>query len=150
MNTKLFLLALLLLPEFCAHAQAYSIKWFTVDGGGGTSTGGSFAVSATIGQPDAHPQQLAGGTFAIQSGFWPVVALQTSGAPSLNVTFHPQFQAVVVSWPSPSTGFVLQHTTAVNSTNWITAPQTVTDNGTNRFIVVAPPDGYRFYRLFKP
>ena len=34
-------------------AQSYSIDWFTIDGGGGTSTGGVFAVSGTLGQPDA-------------------------------------------------------------------------------------------------
>ena len=33
--------------------QNYSIDWFTIDGGGGTSTGGVYAVSGTIGQPDA-------------------------------------------------------------------------------------------------
>jgi hypothetical protein len=29
------------------------LDWFTIDGGGGTSTGGVYAVSGTIGQPDA-------------------------------------------------------------------------------------------------
>lgn len=36
-----------------ALAQSYSIDWFTIDGGGGTSTGGVYSVSGTIGQPDA-------------------------------------------------------------------------------------------------
>jgi len=36
-----------------AAAQSYSIDWFTIDGGGGMSTGGVFSVSGTIGQPDA-------------------------------------------------------------------------------------------------
>ena len=35
------------------HAQSYSIDWFTIDGGGGTSTGGVYSLSGTIGQPDA-------------------------------------------------------------------------------------------------
>ena len=35
------------------RAQSYSIDWFTIDGGGGTSTGGVYSVSGTIGQPDA-------------------------------------------------------------------------------------------------
>ena len=34
-------------------AQSYQIDWFTIDGGGGTSTGGVYSVSGTIGQPDA-------------------------------------------------------------------------------------------------
>jgi hypothetical protein len=36
-----------------ASAQSYSIDWFTIDGGVGTSTGGVYSVSGTIGQPDA-------------------------------------------------------------------------------------------------
>ena len=36
-----------------AIAQSYSIDWFKVSGGGGTSTGGTYQVSGTIGQPDA-------------------------------------------------------------------------------------------------
>ncbi|HXR05029.1 MAG TPA: hypothetical protein VN836_10025, partial [Verrucomicrobiae bacterium] len=36
-----------------ANAQQYSIDWHKVAGGGGTSSGGTFAVSGTIGQPDA-------------------------------------------------------------------------------------------------
>ena len=50
----------------------------------------------------------------------------------------------------PSTGFTLQQNGDLNATTWIAAPQTVTDNGTNKFIIVNPPTGNRFYRLFKP
>ena len=37
------------------EAQSFSIDWFTVDGGpaGAGSTGSVFAVTGTIGQPDA-------------------------------------------------------------------------------------------------
>jgi hypothetical protein len=39
--------------------------------GGGTSTGGNFAINGTIGQTDADPlQPSTGGTFAIIGGFW--------------------------------------------------------------------------------
>jgi len=47
-------------------------------------------------------------------------------------------------------GFTLQQNSDLNPTNWITAPQPVSDNGSTRFIVVSPPAGNRFYRLFKP
>lgn len=40
--------------------------------GGGSSSGGAFAISGTIGQVDADPLQPAsGGVFAITGGFWP-------------------------------------------------------------------------------
>jgi len=141
------LLMALLLSGTCGQAQTYSIDRFAINGGGGTSTGGIFAVSATIGQPDAGPQALAGGSFSLLGGFWSLFAVQTPGAPRLNIT---QFPVVTVSWPSPSTGFVLQQTADLNGANWVAVPQPVNDNGTNKFIVVNPPGGNRYYRLFKP
>ena len=132
-----------------AHAQSFTIDWFTIDGGGGTSTGGVFAVSGTIGQPDASAQPLTGGNFSLVGGFWSLIALQTPGAPRLTIQLT-SANAATVSWPSPSTGFILQQNADLNTANWVAAPQTVTDNGTNRFIMVSPPAGNRFYRLFKP
>jgi hypothetical protein len=52
-----------------AAAQPYSVDWYTVDGGGGTSTGGTFEVSGTIGQHDAGTALSAGG-FEVVGGFW--------------------------------------------------------------------------------
>ena len=132
-----------------AHAQSFSIDWFTLDGGGGTSTGGVFTVSGTIGQPDGNAQPLTGGNFSLTSGFWSLFAVQTPGAPLLTMRLTTANTAVV-SWPSPSTGFILQQNTDLNTPNWVTVPQSVSDNGTNKFIVVSPPTGNRFYRLFKP
>lgn len=57
---------------------------------------------------------------------------------------------VIVSWPSPSTGFSLQQNNQLNTTNWVTPAETVTDTGTIKFIAVDPPVDSRFYRLFKP
>ena len=47
----------------------YSIDWYTIDGGGGTSSGGSYVLTGTIGQPDASSSQ--GDVFIIMGGFWP-------------------------------------------------------------------------------
>jgi hypothetical protein len=49
------------------------INWYTIDGGGGTSTGGSFSLSGTIGQPDAGGPMTGGGPggFSLTGGFWP-------------------------------------------------------------------------------
>jgi hypothetical protein len=46
------------------------INWYTIDGGGGTSAGGTFSLSGTIGQPDAGGP-MTGGTFSLTGGFWP-------------------------------------------------------------------------------
>ena len=42
-----------------ASAQSYSIDWFTIDGGGGSSTGAIYQVTGTIGQPDASDRAWA-------------------------------------------------------------------------------------------
>ncbi|QOJ01517.1 MAG: hypothetical protein HRU70_13900 [Phycisphaeraceae bacterium] len=51
-----------------AAAQPFEITWHTIDGGGGRSTGGTFAVTGTIGQWDAGT--VTGGVFEIRGGFW--------------------------------------------------------------------------------
>jgi opacity protein-like surface antigen len=49
--------------------SGYTLNWFSVDGGGGTSTGaGGYTVSGSIGQPDAGT--LSGGGYTLQGGFW--------------------------------------------------------------------------------
>ena len=50
------------------HSQPYAINWHTIDGGGGTSTGGVYSMSGTIGQPDAAVWQSDG--YALAGGFW--------------------------------------------------------------------------------
>jgi uncharacterized repeat protein (TIGR01451 family) len=56
-----------------AGAQPYDVSWYTVDGGGGTSSGGSYVLSGTAGQPDAGGP-FAGGTYGLHSGFWSIAA----------------------------------------------------------------------------
>src|SRR6476661_1860656 len=120
--TRVLPLALVLLA--CAampaavHAQSYSIDWYTIDGGGGTSTGGVYSVSGTIGQPDAGGP-MTGGNFTLSGGFWSLFAVQTPGAPLLRI-FLTSTNTAVVAWPAPSTGFVLQQNTNLVTTNWVT------------------------------
>ena len=42
----------------------------TIDGGGGSSAGGAFSLTGTIGQPDANTQVSTGATYALAGGFW--------------------------------------------------------------------------------
>lgn len=51
-----------------AAPEAYSLNWWTVDTGGGTSQGGPYVLQGTIGQPDTGC--IAGGSFALEGGFW--------------------------------------------------------------------------------
>ncbi len=49
-------------------AHSYQLRSVTLDGGGGTSAGGQFSLTGTIGQPDVGA--AAGGAFALRGGFW--------------------------------------------------------------------------------
>jgi hypothetical protein len=44
----------------------------------------------------------------------------------------------------------LQQNTNLIGTNWDAPAETINDDGTNRFIIVDPPVGNRFYRLITP
>lgn len=55
-------------PE-TATAQSFSMDWYTIDGGGGTSSEGTFELKGTIGQPEAWPI-MTGGSFELAGGFW--------------------------------------------------------------------------------
>lgn len=125
----------------------YAIDWFTIDGGGGTSTGGVYSVTGTIGQADAGT--MSGGSYSLAGGFWNVVAVQTPGMPQLKVSFAGPNQ-VIISWPSTSTGFTLQQNSGLDTSTWNTPAENIADNGTNKFIIVNPPAGNRYYRLIRP
>src|SRR5204862_1743204 len=109
-------LALLLsLAALGASAQNFSIDWFTVDGGGGTSTGGVYSVSATIGQPDAGT--MSGGAYTLDGGFWGIVAaVQTPGAPLLTITHSGG--NVIISWLAPTEGFGLEMRDGLAAGSW--------------------------------
>ena len=47
----------------------YDMSWNTIDGGGGTSSGGDYVLTGTIGQPDAA--YSAGGDYELLGGFLP-------------------------------------------------------------------------------
>jgi hypothetical protein len=145
---KKLVLLLGLLSSAAAWAQQFSIDWYKVSGGGGTSTNGPYAISGTIGQHDAGGP-MAGGNFTLTGGFWSLIApVQTPGAPLLRI-FLTATNTVVVSWPAPSTGFVLQQVDSLGSTNWVNSTNTVTVSGGQNQVIVSPPSGNRFYRLFE-
>ena len=140
-------LCVLWLATACGLAQNYSIDWSTVDGGGGTSTGGVYSVSGTIGQPDAAA--MSGGTYTLHGGFWGLIAaIQPPGAPLLTIT-HTATNTVILSWPSSATGFTLQTNISLTAGTWGNSATTPSDDGSNKFIIVNPPVGNRFFRLIK-
>ena len=94
---------------------------------------------------------MSGSGYTLNGGFWSLPSLvQTPGAPLLTIVLTATNTAIV-SWPSPATGFSLQqNTNNISSLNWSNVSVGIQDNGTIKYLIVNPPAGNRFYRLFKP
>ncbi len=133
------------------HAQSLAMQRHVIAGGGGSSAGGAFTLSGTVGQPDASTP-LTGGAFSLTGGYWALpVAVQTPGAPHLSVGFSNGL--VVVSWPLNVEGFVLDRKSTLNTgviqDFWIQVPFPYQTNATHVF-VTETPGSTGFYRLRHP
>jgi hypothetical protein len=54
-----------------AAGDTYTLDWATLDSGGVLNAAGSgYALSATLGQPDAAPVALTGSGYTLVGGFW--------------------------------------------------------------------------------
>ena len=71
------------------------------------------------------------------------------GAPVLSIRLTTTNTALAY-WPSPSTGYNLQMNTNLAATNWVTPAESVTDNGTIKYIIGNPRTGNVFFRLAHP
>jgi hypothetical protein len=137
----------LAMMALAVRAQTYSVDWSTIAGGGGTSTGGLYSVSGTIGQSDVG--HLSGGNYSVDGGFWGVIAaVQMPGAPLLSVSLTTT-NTVLVSWPYPSTGYTLQQNGAAATTNWVNVTNPPAQVGQQWQWIAQPPSGNRFFRLLK-
>jgi hypothetical protein len=129
---------------FCLRvaAQSYSIDWYKMSGGGGTSSNGTLSVSGTIGQADAN-NTVSGGNYAVTGGFWSLYAVQTPGAPTLKIT-QAGGQAII-SWDPSVIGYTLQTNANLATGSWGNYVGTVANNTATN----SPPKGTVFFRLKK-
>ncbi len=149
-KTTMVVLGMTLLLVWTAQAQ-YALDWHTMDGGGGTSTGGVYEVTGTIGQPDAGVSALQGGDVALQGGFWALIGvLQTDGAPTLRIANNLNGTATL-SWAGDgSDGFQLRVATDLEAQDWTDVPDvpSVVDDDYQVTVTLTPTK--RFYQLRKP
>ncbi len=145
---KTLLLAIAAMIPWVGVAQNYSIDWSKIAGGGGTSSGGSYSLSGTIGQHDAG--KMSGGAYTLESGFWSLGSVvQTPGSPLLSLIFSGN--SYILSWPATSTGFRLEFNSNLGNTNsWTTVPQgQSTNNGVISVTIPAAAEN-NFFRLKNP
>jgi hypothetical protein len=133
-----------------ASAQSYTIDWYKIAGGGGTSTGGTYQVSGTIGQPDASGA-MNGGNYSVTGGFWSLInVVQMPGVPNLLVVPNGA-NSVKLLWPDPATNtYTLQQNVNLATTSWVTSSYTFTNGFGTNFCTITPPTGNLFFRLSKP
>ena len=146
--TILLTLAGLLAFGLTAGAQSYTINWYKIAGGGGTSTAGTYQVSGTVGQQDAGGP-MTGGGYSLAGGFWALISVvQTPGVPNLTITFAGP-NSVRVSWPNTGS-YTLQQNAYLASGSWTASSYIITtSNGTNS-ITITPPTGNLLFRLHNP
>ena len=149
MNPKTILLAVLLLSfALAAGAQTYGIDWHAVPGGGGASSNGQYSLTGSIGQTGAG-SVASGGNYSLTGGFWSLVSVvQTVGAPVLTVTHS--VNQVIISWPTPTTGWTLQQNASVAATGWVPSGFSVSATNGISSITIAAPVGNLFFRLSQP
>jgi hypothetical protein len=114
-------------------AGQYSLAWWTIDAGGVmSSTGGTFTLSGTTGQPDAA--RLTGGTFELTGGFWVTALVPATCAGDGNCDYLVNWRDIdyliaaqndnLSAWtalfpaPGPSCAFLNLDTSADGHVNW--------------------------------
>ena len=65
----MLILLILSLSGFALAAGSFDLSWWTVDGGGGTSSGNGYTLNGSLGQPDAGTIANGGG-YTLAGGFW--------------------------------------------------------------------------------
>jgi hypothetical protein len=146
---KKLILFCLLASAFClpGWAQQYSLDWHKVAGGGGTSTGGTYSVSGTIGQHDAGGP-MTGGNYSLTGGFWALISVvQTPGAPTLYTSRSGS--AVTIYWQNVLGWSLQQNSNLATPLGWSVNSGWTTSNGTN-YLNLTSPAGNLFFRLSNP
>jgi len=134
-----------LLISTVSFAQPYAVNWYKIAGGGATSSGATYQVSGTVGQPDASGS-MNGGGYSVTGGFWALIqVVQTPGLPNLAISLSGN--RVVVSWPNTGSYTLQQNGNVANAVAWTTSSYDIhTANGTNS-ITITQPLGNLFFRL---
>ena len=149
---KLILFVGLLIPAL-SQAQTYSIDWYKIAGGGGTSSGTNgasvYSLSGTIGQHDAGTAMTGGSLFCHRRFLeFDFRACKHAGTPNLTIT--QLGNSVIVSWPNMGSYTLQQNSNLAAAAGWATSGYPVTTNspaGTNSITIT--PTGNLFFRLFQ-
>jgi uncharacterized repeat protein (TIGR01451 family) len=123
-RTLLILLSLIIgsliaVPALAATLNgAYSLDWFSINNGGGSSNGGTYSLNSSMGQPMAG--SLSGGSYTLGVGYWSGLADETPVSPTLQLDKS-------VSSPVAAPGQTLIFTLSLTATGPAAIPAILTD-----------------------
>ena len=107
-------------------------------------------VAATV-SADQQPSpiawtKLSGGNGAAPAAAWSLHAMNRPGAPLLSMKLT-NAKTVMIYWPSSASALDLVTCTDLTTGKWIGPAQSITDDGTNKSILVTPTPGDSYYGL---
>ncbi len=146
MRHLLIPLGLAFLGSCATYAGHLSVNNLRISPGGGTSSGGNFRLTTTLGQPTRLA--LGGGSFRLNTSISSLTVIQTPGAPLVDLKiFGPN---LVLSWALPTTEYRLQMNADLALTNaWTPVIQSPVTNQGIVSVSLPPPAGNRFFRLHR-
>ena len=126
----------------------------SVIGGGGYATGGTVTLVAapTAGYQFTHWMEngaVVGTSASYTFNATSNRTLIANFAPVMGISSHPS-GTLDLTWPESATGWVLQETSNLSTSNWVVSPLPVTSSGGQHHAAVSNPDGRRFFRLAYP
>jgi hypothetical protein len=141
------LLCLLGMVAVRAQSSIFEIVWYTIDGGGKTSSNANFTLRGSIGQPDAG--LLVGSAVRLRGGFAsypaPVIISPEGIAPGIN--FY-QTPVITLTWARTSwaLGYHVQVSTSTSFSNIIFEDDTLPETADS--IATLPlSDGTYYWRV---
>ena len=130
-----------------ASAQ-YQITQWSIDAGGGHSSGGSHSLTGSIGQPTARGATSA--RYKLLAGYYGIVALSPAeeGAPQLRIATGAR--EFILAWPATAKDFQLQEAPSLTTPAWSDVRQAAQLVGAEYQVRVPWQVGDRYFRLRKP
>jgi len=134
-----------------APAQTYSVQALSTRPGG-MSTGGVYAVRASVetpGQPPGGGVSGGGGAYTVTAGILGIHAVQNLQGPRLRIRGLSNGK-VELSWPVSAVGYTLQVCGDLLLPSWNPAPEVPVGDGVWNSVEVQSTGLTRYYRLRRP
>jgi hypothetical protein len=150
-NSRFFIawfLGVWLAAPSLSQTPDFSVDYFVISAGGGTSANGGFSVTGVVGQP-VNPNQITGGMFTIETGFASVTAtIQLLDGP-VTLRINQQGGLVKISWPATTQAeFVLETTSQLGDpSSWQPVELTPLIVGPDKIVTIGAGPGPAFFRL---